>query len=487
MNKTDKNISDMLEKSIFNKTASSLLLLILSVFDKKHKEFNFEYNSDIYNIDKKITEHIINLETTLNDNDLRKEALEDCFLLKKQLLSIYRSINNYFNKFNVIADIWGDENCLRRYRNEINDEKIKDNIEMGAFYNDCFDFLKTANNQKELNYFIGEFFNCVQLSMTKSKYFEIIQKNIIDMLKNMSEKKIDSYINMLKYKLSPEKADDYGKYFDEIADFIEKHKTVDLCDIDDNDFNTEFEDFEYTFDLLLSIKDYCQITLDNINSLIIMFYMGYTIDELSEENYGYEDVYYKVRELLKDGNETAFDDTIVDMLEKYIDQLLESAVNINSEVSKVIENTDFSKLSDDTAKMIYTNDFINACFYGDLEREILDFDISDDNIADDEYIKKSVKDFMEYLKEYITQLSNTLRKVTVKKFMFGFDMGFDIGDIMDYVKNAINATSSFEQKLLIIDKIGSVFENNGFYDAHYDEHCTCGHDHEHHHHDHSHN
>ena len=52
MNKTDKNISDMLEKSIFNKTASSLLLLILSVFDKKHKEFNFEYNSDIYNIDK---------------------------------------------------------------------------------------------------------------------------------------------------------------------------------------------------------------------------------------------------------------------------------------------------------------------------------------------------------------------------------------------------------------------------------------------------
>ena len=43
---------------------------------------------------------------------------------------------------------------------------------------------------------------------------------------------------------------------------------------------------------------------------------------------------------------------------------------------------DFSKLSEDTAKMIYTNDFINACFYGDLEREILDFDISDDNIAD---------------------------------------------------------------------------------------------------------
>ena len=63
-------------------------------------------------------------------------------------------------------------------------------------------------------------------------------------------------------------------------------------------------------------------------------------------------------------------------------------------------------------------------------------------------------------------------------------VSMDIPDTMDYVRSSVENCIDVEQKLLIIDKSGTVFAANGFnFIGEDDDHeCSCGHDH--HHHDH---
>ena len=81
---------------------------------------------------------------------------------------------------------------------------------------------------------------------------------------------------------------------------------------------------------------------------------------------------------------------------------------------------------------------------------------------------------------------------------------YSVHDVMDMMMEAIDKASSEEQKVLIVDKVGMVFNDNGWqsiteghvhdedcgcghdHHHHHDHNCGCGHDHEHHHHDHDH-
>ena len=68
---------------------------------------------------------------------------------------------------------------------------------------------------------------------------------------------------------------------------------------------------------------------------------------------------------------------------------------------------------------------------------------------------------------------------------------YSVSEVMEMVTNAIDSASSLEQKALIVDKVGMVFQDNHYqsltehaHEHHHDHDCGCGHDHEHHHHDH---
>ena len=77
---------------------------------------------------------------------------------------------------------------------------------------------------------------------------------------------------------------------------------------------------------------------------------------------------------------------------------------------------------------------------------------------------------------------------------------FDVHTVMDMVAQAIDKTTSLEQeKVLIVDKVGMIFQESGYQSIthtthHHDHDCDCGshhhHDHDcdcgsHHHHDHN--
>lgn len=72
---------------------------------------------------------------------------------------------------------------------------------------------------------------------------------------------------------------------------------------------------------------------------------------------------------------------------------------------------------------------------------------------------------------------------------------WDIPQVMDYIKDAIDTANTEEDRLMIIDKVGAIFNELGFHpdvpeehhahadgctcgeEHHHDDGCTCGHDH----------
>ncbi|MBQ5593268.1 MAG: hypothetical protein IIU76_01650, partial [Bacteroidales bacterium] len=82
-------------------------------------------------------------------------------------------------------------------------------------------------------------------------------------------------------------------------------------------------------------------------------------DELTENEFGYADIYHKVCEIIESPEESIFDETIKTMLEDYIEPLIDNANDINKkeiELLKAVE--DFSSFSEDTSKTLASEGFV---------------------------------------------------------------------------------------------------------------------------------
>ena len=91
------------------------------------------------------------------------------------------------------------------------------------------------------------------------------------------------------------------------------------------------------------------------------------------------------------------------------------------------------------------------------------------------------------MQEYYKTLPMQTRKSNMLILLGSIPVAMDIADTIDYVKSSVENCIDEEQKILIVDKAGMVFDANGFSYADEDfddDECGCDHDHHHHHHDH---
>ncbi len=134
-----------------------------------------------------------------------------------------------------------------------------------------------------------------------------------------------------------------------------------------------------------------------------------------------------------------------------------------------------------------TEDFIRSCYYGDLNEELFHFDTPQDQPpASQEWKQKAFDDFISHIKEAFSVMPVAARKATMQLFLGVLPPMMTVEETIFMIKNAIENAQTFEQKILIVDKVGMIFEGHGFQcSSQLDQHCDCGHDHhhEHHHHD----
>ena len=147
-----------------------------------------------------------------------------------------------------------------------------------------------------------------------------------------------------------------------------------------------------------------------------------------------------------------------------------------------------SELSEETQKSIGAEGFIRGIYYSNINDELFDFEIDENSpVASKEFSEKVFAEFIDYMQEYYKTLPMQTRKSNMLILLGSIPVAMDIADTIDYVKSSVENCIDEEQKILIVDKAGMVFDANGFSYADEDfddDECGCDHDHHHHHHDH---
>ncbi len=492
--KLEKELINFSTDYIYNEAVSNFLLLLLYSIEELEKSDAYTLENippKIINIKKEVLNTVSSLKIILEDNNIKSEALETALGMKKQVLSIYESVFLYFIQWQRISTLVSDESAIRKYGEEnVSGKKI----EFSVFYEDCFEFLQNAENFNQQKQYMNKLFMCIPLKMTRNKYFDFLEESLLFAFNSEDDETLATFINMFKNTYAPDISPAYGKYAPHIAEAMSEKLKIIPSSMSDIELDEAFGDLEEIFETILEIKDYCQALYDSINSLITLFYLNFSFEDLTESNFEYTDIYYKVSEMINNPEDSSFFETISSLLENHIETSLNKTTDINKKqlklLAKLSENHIFSE---DSQKTLTIERFIRENFNSMLGEDIFSLDLDTPSNSFDENSKKNiVKETSEFLSQYFLSLPFHLRKVSMRDVFTLVPVSMDLYDFIDYIKSAIDNSKSFEHSLLIIDKIGAVFEDSGFdyknEDFEEDEfhdhncghhHCGCEHDHHH--------
>ncbi len=221
-------------------------------------------------------------------------------------------------------------------------------------------------------------------------------------------------------------------------------------------------------DSLQKIEDYFTEIYDDLNSLIIVLYLNFTFDELTEQSPVYSDLFHAVVDIMTGETPQNEAETLVETLKSQLEEVFEPIIDkineINDkEISLIDKIGTMSSLSEDTQKSISAEGFIRGIYYSNINDEIFDFDIDEKSpLASKEFSEKEYSDFISFMQDYYKNIPMHIRKSNMLMLLGSIPVSMDIPDTMDYIKSSVENCIDVEQRLLIIDKAGEVFISNGF-------------------------
>ncbi len=491
MSAKETEIKQLCTDYIFNETKAAFMLLILSQCEEllKTEVKAYDMPEDILNIKADIKGYLSNLENTLNASaEIKEAALEECIELKNRLVEIYKSIYSYYVQWNVVATPIGDETALRKYKDS---DAYGKKIDYNRFYQDCFEYLDLSDSLFTQKARIGKLLKCLPLKMTKDKYFDLVESSLNLAFGGESKESIELSLDTLINTCAPGAKKDYGKYFPEISELLETKALIKASVLSDEELDNAYTDLTSGFEMLQDIEEMCQDIFNDINSLIIIFFSGLSFDDLTEDNPGHKDVYYKCIELINKDDEAEiaiFAEPLKDMAESYAEKLIDKTNEINSKEMDFFEKYGNVEIKDeDIRKLAASETFIRSCFYGDLNAEIFNFNLADDlPPADEDFKKNAFGEFLSVMRKEFSSLPNAVRKVSMLSLLGSLPVDMSPVETVTFIKDTLESESKLEGKLLIMDKTGMVLTEDGFGEAHHHHHdCDCGCNHgRHHHHDH---
>ncbi len=502
---TEEKIKNLSADYIYQQAVGSLLLLLMSAMEDAEKGVTalpYEIPADLQEIRNTVKSYLIRLEDLLDgEAEARIAALEDCMAQKKRLLSIYETIYSYVSQWNILSTSVSDQIALRKYQEEnLSTQKI----DWSLFFADCHTFLESTENLLEQKSYMSQLLKCLPLYMTRDNYFDTIRTSLEATFAGESKEMIEAALKTFEGFCCPKENPLYGKYFPELAEFIGQKQMQLPHALSDEALKDYHDELEETFDILAEIEEYFSCILHDLNSLIMLFYLTYTFGELTEGSASYADLYHTVCAFIGDEltltEKAAYLDTLNEQLEAAVEPVIDKANEIGKEEYALLQKAgSFAKFSEDTKKVLMTEEFIRDCFFGDLNDELFHFDLSEELPSAAEEEKKALfTAFLAKTRNHFDTLPAQTRKLAMQNLAGALPPLHSVDDAMDMIIEAIDRCSSDAQKALIVDKIGMVFIDNDYqslvdqqaedeellhgHSHHHHHDCGCGHDHEHHHH-----
>ncbi len=485
---TEKQLSDLSAEYIYNEGLGNILLLAVSGAKRasQNRLTSFEIPDSIKAMRAETDKYITELEDYLNGEKDRFEALEKITEIKKTLVDEYKNVYDYYSLWNTYSLPLTDEVAVRKYKEE---HLASKKVQYEMFYTDCVNFLTSSENISELRKFTSQLLKCMPMRMARGRFFDIVMRSLKAAFDGESEDCITKSLEAFKRGCAPTSVASYGSLFPEIAEwFASKEKTV-FAHLDDEQLYAEYDDFNIMLDTLREIEDCFTELYDDINSLIIVLYLNFTFDELTEGSASYADLFHAVVDIMTGEVSRAEAEAMLDTLNAQLEDAFEPVIDklnsINDREIKLMDKIGhMSQLSEETQKSISAEGFIRGIYYSDINDEIFDFSIDEGSkTASKEFAENAFRDFIDYMQEYYKELPSQMRKADMLTMLGSIPVTMDIPDTIEYIKSSVENCIDEEQKLLIIDKSGEVFTSNGFQYAQENDECSC-HDH---HHDHDHN
>lgn len=496
----EEKIRNLSADYIYQQAVGSLLLMLMSAMEDVEKGVTalpYEVPADVREIKDKITKYLLDLEDLLDsEGEERLSALQDCMMLKKQLLSIYETIYSYFSQWNIISTLVSDQVALRKYKEDGISQK---QVEWSLFFADCHAFMESAENLLDQKNYMGQLLKCIPLYMTRDKFYDTVEASLSAAFAGESSEFISASLKAFTGFCSPQDNPLYGKYFPEVAEWIGQKQMLLPHNLSDEELSDLYKDLKEMFEVLEQIEEYFSCILHDINSLILLFYLVYSFKDITESSAAYADLYHTVCGFLNGEltltEKAAYLDTLKEQLELAVEPVIDKANAIGKEEYELLQKAgSFSAFSEDTKKVLMTEEFIRECFFGDLNDELFHFDLPADLPPASEAEKKALfRDFIAKTRNHFDTLPVQTRKLAMQNLTGALPPVYTVHEIMDMVMEAIDKASSEEQKVLIVDKVGMVFSDNNWQsitegslhddDCGHDHHhhdCGCGHDHHHH-------
>ena len=491
--KIEEKLSNLSAEYIYNEGIGNLLLLAISYTDRKKGEdgdMPFGMPEEIKKIRDKTDSYIPELEDILGNNELRISALNEVLELKKQLVSLYGNVYDYFSQWNTLSLAVNDETAIRKYKEQhLADKKVQYEV----FYTDCVNFLTASENIDELRKYTAQLLKCMPMRMARGRFFDIVLRSLRAAFAGATEETITKSIDAFKKGCAPVLDKNYGKLFPEIAEWLASKADHIPAHMSDEELADEYEDFNMMLDTIQQAEDGFTALYDDLNSLIIVLYLSFTFEELTEKDAAYADLYHAVCDIMtgetSEEEAEALLDTLKEQLEAAIEPIIDKVNSINEKELELMDKIGtMSELSEETQKSIGAEGFIRGIYYSNINDELFDFEIDENSpVASKEFSEKVFAEFIDYMQEYYKTLPMQIRKSNMLILLGSIPVAMDIADTIDYVKSSVENCIDEEQKILIVDKAGMVFDANGFSYADEDfddDECGCNHDHHHHHHDH---
>ncbi|KXL52371.1 hypothetical protein CLNEO_23050 [Anaerotignum neopropionicum] len=500
---TEEQIKNLSADYIYQQAIGSLLLLLLSAMEEEEMGVSalpYEIPQDLAEIRKEIRQYLLRLEDLLENNDQERTlALAECLELKKRLLSIYEIVFSYFSQWNIVSTNISDQITLRKYTE---DGVAQKQVEWSLFFADCHAFIESAQTAQEKSNYMGQLLKCVPIFMTRDKYYANVKQCLNTAFAEESKEFMDKSLQTFEGFCCPESNALYGKYFTEIAEELGKKRMLLPHKLTNEELAVSFEEMNGLLESLEDIEEYFSCILHDINSLILLFYLTYTFEDLTQKDVAYSDLYHSVCDFFggewNSTEKAAYLDTLNEQLEKAVEPVIDKATEIGHKEYDLLQKIgSFEDFSEDTKKVLMTEDFIRDCFFGNLNDELFRFDLPQDlPLATQEEKNILIDDFIAKTRNSFDTLPVQTRKIAMQTLLSALPPVGTVQDIMDCIMEAIDNVSTDEQRILIVDKVGTVFADNGYESIaapeddpnddgssnhHHHHDCDCGHDHHHHH------
>ena len=489
----EKKLCDLGAEYVYEQAVGSLLLLLMSVMEDQEKgeqSLPYAIHADILENKQKIRQYILQLRDILEDTDesRREAAMQECMAQKQKLMQMYECIRCYMEQKQVLTVLAEDEMALRKYREEnINTH----DLDWSLFFADCHSFLESAESPMQQREYMGDLLRALPMRMARQKYYDLIAQNLKTAFQGESKAEIEKGLQMFYGICCPKAIATYGKYFPEVAQWLGEKQMVLPHKMSDETLASYLEELSFMEDSIAEIREYFSCILHDWNSLILLFFLTFGFADLTERDSNYADLYETVCEYLdhtlSDVEQEAYQEELFERLEQAIEPNIDRANAIRKEQHSYMKQIkDPMTLEEDTKKILVTQSLIEEYFFGDLEDEWQKQDDSQEEPATQQEINQTVETFIEQMRAHLETLPTQNRKLIMQLILGVIPPAYSVEEFMDMVQEAIDLTVGEEQKALIVNKIGTVFDNSDYTPIvsdphHHHDGCDCGHEHHHHH------